>query len=259
MVDYDAVAAAIRSFARERVEAAGADGVVLGISGGLDSTVAAHLLADALGPERVSGLVMPGAPSSPEHMEDARWLCRDLGLRWKELTIEPLVERVGTVTPDPADRLTTGNVRARMRKLLEYRAANRENRLVVGADNRSEYQLGYFTKYGDGACDFRVLSPLYKLEVYDLAEFLGVDERFIEKTPTAELWEGQTDESELGAPYEVIDPVLRELLDRDATVEEAIRRTDADEEIVRRLAELHETSAHKRSMPPGPEVPIERP
>ncbi|MFB6169543.1 MAG: NAD+ synthase [Haloarculaceae archaeon] len=258
MVEYEAVASAIRSFARERVDAADADGVVLGVSGGLDSAVAARLLADALGPDRVTGLVMPGAPSDPEHMADARWLCRDLELRWREHSIEPLVDSVEAVTPAEAGRTTTGNVRARARKLLEYRAANREGRLVVGADNRSEYQLGYFTKYGDGACDFRVLSPLYKLEVYDLAEHLGVDGRFVEKTPTAGLWEGQTDAGELGAPYEVVDPVLRELLDRGASVAAAARRTDTDEALVRRLADRHESSAHKRSTPPAPEVPIER-
>ncbi|MFB6097276.1 MAG: NAD+ synthase [Haloferacaceae archaeon] len=251
-VDWDAVADSIRAFLRERRADAGADGYVLGVSGGIDSALAAVLAAAAVGPENVTGMVLPGAPSNAAHMRDARELIDDLGIGYREADIQPLVEQYRRALPGDLDRLTVGNLRARTRMVLLYEQANAANELVIGPDNRSEYLLGYFTKYGDGAADVCPLGDLYKTEVYALAEHVGLDERFLEKTPTAELWEGQTDEGEIGASYAVVDAVLRRVIDRGQSVEEVAAETDVDREVVADLVEMHRASEHKRQRPPTP-------
>jgi NAD+ synthase len=253
-IDWGAVVEEITAFLRERLDAAGADGYVLGVSGGVDSALAARLAVDAVGPDAVTGLVLPGAPTSDRNTADARDLIDRLGIACGEAGIEPLVEETVAATPGELDRLTVGNVRARARMILLYTRANAENLLVIGPDNRSEYLLGYFTKYGDGAADVRPLGDLYKTEVYDLAAHVDLDDRFLEKAPTAELWEGQTDEDEIGAPYEVVDAVLRRVVEGSETVTDvaADDALDVDEETARGLVEMHRRSEHKRSRPPTP-------
>jgi NAD+ synthase len=152
------------------------------------------------------------------------------------------------------DRVAAGNLQARLRAVYCYLAANRHDLLVLGTTNRSEYLLGYFTKYGDGAADVRVLADHYKTEVSDLARALDLD-AFAAKPPSAELWPGQTDEGELGAAYETIDPVLRSLVDEGRSVAETARLVDADEATVRRFAEMVAATEHKRSPPPTPGRP----
>ncbi|GAB3419973.1 NAD+ synthase [Haloparvum alkalitolerans] len=254
-IDFDDARGTIGSFLRETLAEADADGYVLGVSGGLDSALAAHLAAGALGPDRVLGLVMPGAPSAERHMRDAREVCDALGIDRVEVDIEPIVEAtLADVPAEDRDRVTVGNVRARERMLLSYREANRRNLLVLGANNRSERLLGYFTKYGDGGVDVAALGDCYKTEVYAFARAVGVDERIVGKTPTAELWEGQTDEGELGESYETIDRILRAIVDRGLSVPETAERTDIDEATVREFADMWRGSAHKRAAPPTPGV-----
>jgi len=251
-MDYARVESRVHEFLRERLDAADADGYVLGVSGGLDSAVGVRVAADAIGAENVTGLVLPGDPSSPENMRDARERCDSLGVDYHEADISDLVARFRDGLPHDFSETTTGNVRARARMVFCYEEANATNSLVLGADNRSEYELGYFTKYGDGAVDVAPFADLYKTELYEFAEYLGLPEAFVEKTPTAELWEGQTDEGELGAPYEVIDAVLRRYLDRDRSVDEIAADVDADRDTVERLVGLHEATEHKRRRPPTP-------
>jgi NAD+ synthase len=253
-VDWDTVVVEIVDFLQERIEAAGAEGYVLGVSGGLDSALAATLAVEAVGADDVTGLVLPGAPTHEQNTADARELVEQLGIAYSETDIEPLVDTTAAAMPDDLDKLTVGNVRARVRMLLLYTRANAENLLVIGPDNRSEYLLGYFTKYGDGAADVCPLGDLYKTEVYDLADHIGLDERFVEKTPTAELWEGQTDEEEIGAPYEVIDPVLRRVVEGPETVSDVVAddAVDVDQETAERLVAMHRESEHKRTRPPTP-------
>jgi NAD+ synthase len=239
-------------FLAERREAAGADGYVVGVSGGVDSAVAVTLAVRAVGPERVSGLLLPAAASDAANVADARDLCADLGVDRREVAIDPAVEAVASTYDDAdPDRVVAGNLQARLRAVYCYLAANREDRLVLGTTNRSEYLLGYYTKYGDGAADVRVLADHYKTEVYDLARALDLG-AFAEKTPSAELWAGQTDAGELGADYGTVDPVLRSLVDEDRSPAETARRVDADEATVRRFAETVAATEHKRSPPPTP-------
>ncbi|MEF8809067.1 NAD+ synthase [Natronomonas sp.] len=242
------------SFLEERLPP-GADRYVIGVSGGIDSTVALHLAVEAVGAECVTGLVLPDHPSAPENMKDARDLCERVGAEWREANIAPLVAAYTDRMPYDVDTLSLGNLRARTRMVFLYLEANVHDGLVVGPDNRSEYLLGYFTKFGDGAADVRPLGDLYKTEVYDLAEHVGVDEKFIEKTPTAELWAGQTDEGEIGAKYESIDAFLRAYVDADEGVEEAADSAGVDGETAERLADLVDGSGHKRDVPPTASMP----
>lgn len=253
-VDVADAADRIREFLRERRDAADASGYVLGVSGGLDSAVGVTLAADAVGVENVTGLLMPGAPTDPENTRDARALCEDLGVDCAEHRIEPLVEPAVDALPGEPSKTTVGNVRARVRMVLWYEYANDRDLLVLGADNRSEHLLGYYTKYGDGAVDVAALADLYKTEVRDLARHLDLPEKLVEKTPTAELWEGQTDEAEIGVPYEDIDPVLRAYVDDDRSTAGASAAAGVDEATVEHLVELHEASAHKRRRPPTPGI-----
>jgi NAD+ synthase len=188
-------------------------------------------------------------------MQDARDLCERVDVEWREANIAPLVADYTDRMPYDVDVLSLGNLRARTRMVFCYLEANVYDGLVVGPDNRSEYLLGYFTKFGDGAADVRPLGDLYKTEVYDLAEHIGVDETFIEKTPTAELWAGQTDEGEIGAKYEDIDPFLRAYVDDEEGVEEAADTAGVEMETAERLADLVDGSSHKRAVPPTASMP----
>ncbi|QLC34271.1 NAD+ synthase [Halarchaeum sp. CBA1220] len=250
-LDPARIADAARAFLREYAEESGAGGYVVGVSGGLDSAVGVTLAADAVGPENVRALVLPGAPSDPANMRDARDLCESLGVDWREESIQRQVAAFRETGVD-LDERAVGNVRARVRMVRLYAAANERGLLVLGPDNRSEHLLGYFTKHGDGAVDVAPLRDAYKTEVVALAEHLDLDARFVEKEPTAGLWAGQTDREELGAPYAEIDPVLRCLVDDGLGVEATAARVEAERETVERLAALRESSTHKRRAPPSP-------
>ena len=261
-VDPDRTVDHLVDFLADTRDAADADGYVVGVSGGVDSAVAVTLAGRAVGPERVVGLSLPADPSDPTNVSDARDLCTRLDVDCRELPLAPVVAAVQAVYEDAErgaggsdlDRLTVGNLRARLRAVICYLVANREDLLVLGTTNRSEYLIGYYTKYGDGAADVRVLADHYKTEVFAVARALGLD-RFATKEPSAELWAGQTDEGELGAPYATIDPVLRSLIDEGRSVAETASRLDADEELVARFAAMVAATEHKRTPPPTPGRP----
>lgn len=254
MVEIPRAVETMEAFLAERLTDAGAEGYVVGVSGGLDSTVVTKLAVRAVGPDAVRGLVMPGRPNSEANMADARALCTDLGVEHEDFSIAPVVDAVEGQLPFEPDRLTLGNVRARTRMVLEYAVANERDLLVLGASNRSEGLLGYFTKYGDAAVDVQPMADLYKTEVEAVARHVGLDERFVEKTPTAALWEGQTDEEEIGVDYETVDAVLRRLVDEGLSVGATVAETDADRETVEHLREMWQSSKHKRSRPPSPDL-----
>jgi len=247
----------IVSFVRDTVDDAGVDRAVVGLSGGIDSTLTAHLTVEALGAGQVHGLVMPGEVSRDENMSDAERVAVDLGIEFDVVGIDPIVDAVLDGVPDAAgDRVAVGNARARTRTVLNYLVANHEDALVVGTGNRTEAAIGYFTKYGDGAVDCHPIGNLYKQQVRQLARAVGVSGDIVTKTPTAGLWAGQTDEEELDVDYDTLDAVLALHVDGPLSASATARTLDVPSATVERVRNRHERSEHKRTTPPTPD-PLE--
>jgi len=205
-VDFLFVSKKIEDFIAKKVKGAKAGGVVLGLSGGLDSAVVAALSARALGPEKVLALIMPSPVNSPHDIEDAKALANKLGIYTKTIPLKTILAAFDEHLN--LDKKAQGNLMARIRMSLIYYYANKMNYLVAGTGNKSEISLGYYTKYGDGGCDFLPIGDLLKTEVRELAKSLEIPKRIIEKPPSAGLWAGQTDENELGITYKELDLVL---------------------------------------------------
>jgi len=251
--ELDRVHGHVTDFIAEQVDAAGAEGAVLGLSGGIDSTTVAYLAVDALGAENVRGLVMPGSVNTDENMSDAERVAEELAIEYDVIEIEPIAEAFYDALPAAADeRMAESNVRVRVRAVCNYFAANADGRLVLGTGNRSEALTGYFTKYGDGAVDCNPLGNLYKQQVRQLAAHAGVPHDLVMKTPSAEMWAGQTDEAELGLDYDTLDAVLALHVDGPLSTAATVRALDVTENQVVRVEELYESSKHKRAMPPAP-------
>jgi len=212
----------LTDFIQEVVRGAGYTKVVLGISGGVDSALSAFLSAKALGAENLLALRLPYKTSSPESLAHAQLVIDKLGCHTKTIEITDAVDAILAQHPD-ATPVRRGNVMARMRMINIYDQSASFPGLVVGTGNKTESLLGYCTIHGDGAYDFNPLTDLYKAQVRQLAEELGVPRVIIDKAPSADLWAGQTDEEELGFTYDDMDQVfyllVEEGLPRDACVE----------------------------------------
>jgi NAD+ synthase len=252
----------ITSFIREQYEAAGAGVGVVAISGGVDSSLTSHLAVEALGVENVYGLVLPSEVNREANMSDAERVAGELlGIEYDLIEIDPLVAAFCEANPHVeagddhtgTEQVAVGNLRARIRAVLSYFAANRRNGFVVGTGNRSEAAVGYFTKYGDGAVDCHPIATLYKQQVRQLARHVGVPEELAEKTPSAGLWPDQTDEGELGIEYDTLDSILALHVDGPLPMDATARTIGVDPDVVEKVQRLYEASAHKRNVPPGPE------
>jgi len=235
----------MKKFIADKVEKTGTNGVVLGISGGLDSTTVLKLSIDSLGKEKVHGVIMPESASPEEDMRDARWIAEKWDVEYDEYDIDPIL---ACFPADAEERLPYANLKSRVRGSIEYYVANVENKLVIGTSNKSELLLGYTTKYGDSAVDFLPIGDVYKSDVKKLAKKIDVPERFIEKVPRAGLWEGQTDEDELGHTYKEIDEVLK-CIEAQEPLEKVAEKNGVSEETVRDVKERINNSVHKRKFP----------
>jgi NAD+ synthase len=243
----------IAQFLRAHALAAGSDGVVIGLSGGIDSALVARLARDALGPEHVLGILLPDAAFPPALLEETVEYARTLGIESRTLPIEPVEAAYRAMLPELGDRVSLGNVKARIRMTIEYTIARERHRLVAGTGNKSELLLGYFTKYGDGGVDLLPLGDLYKTDVRAISEELGLPTAIRERAPTAGLWEGQTDEQELGISYEEVDQILFGIEQLRAP-EEIATLTGFPVERVRAIEARVLEFRHKRRLPPVPKV-----
>jgi NAD+ synthase len=224
---------------KTQVRAAKSKGVVLGLSGGLDSCVVAALAKEALGTQKVLGLLLP-CHSQKMDGRDARVFAGKFGIKTKEIDLTGVYDGLIKVLP-AADRMTKANLRPRLRMIVLYYFARKLNYLVCGTSNKSELMAGYFTKFGDGASDILPIGDLFKTQVRKLAVELKIPQPVIAKPPTAGLWPGQTDEKEMGITYPELDDIL-------GRMEKAGKQVLPGAK-VKRVKELVKSSQHKRCKP----------
>jgi len=238
----------IVAFIQRKVDESNTDGVVLGVSGGIDSAVVAYLSVEALGNRRVMGLVMPDGRVTPRgDVDDANTMAQELCMETKFVDIAGIHQSLmKNLEPN---KLAEGNLRARIRMALLYYHANLMNRLVAGTGDKSESLLGYFTKFGDGGVDVLPIGDLYKTEVRKMGEILGISRRIIKKRSSPRLWPGQTAEGELGLAYESIDSFFKEYLDTraEARITSPHRKNFAPE--MQAIVQKYRETSHKRRMP----------
>lgn len=252
-IEPGAAAEVCERFVAATVAAAGARGVVVGLSGGIDSAVAAALAARALGPERVLGVFLPHAQSRPESLQHGREVAAAIGVRTDLLEITPLVAAWEAMQPG-ADALRRGNVMARARMILLFDLSRRDGTLVLGTGNRSEWLLGYTTMHGDAACGLNPIGRLYKTEVRLLAERLALPDFLLRKAPSADLWPGQADEDELGFTYAEADRLLHHWVDEGLGPRQ-LQALGFAPALVRAVRERVLASAFKRRPVPMAEFP----
>jgi NAD+ synthase len=245
-IDEALVRRMLVAFLRQETAKSGHTRVVLGLSGGIDSAAVAALAAEALGPKNVTALFMPYRSSSADSTEHARLVARTFGLALQEVDITAQVDAYFAHTGE-VDRVRRGNKMARERKSIEYDRSWPDG-LVLGTSNKTELLLGYGTRYGDMACDLNPVGDLYKSQLRELAVLLGVPPVVVSKPPTADLWVGQTDESELGFTYADADLILYHLVDRRLGPESLVA-AGFDPKLVRGIRERIRRSHYKRVMP----------
>ncbi len=240
-------------FLRDQLEASGRRGFVIGLSGGIDSAVAAGLAVAAVGADRVRGIMLPYATSSASSLTDARAVADRLCMTVEKVDITPMADAFLADVP-AGERLRRGNVMARCRMVVLYDRSARDDALVLGTGNRTEGLLGYTTMYGDNACALNPIGQIYKTEVRLLAAHLGLPEAVLVKAPSADLWEGQADEDELGVTYAEVDRLLHALVD-DGLGERQLAALGFAPALVARIASRVRAMAFKRRLPPVADMP----
>ncbi|TFG34007.1 NAD+ synthase [Candidatus Thorarchaeota archaeon] len=247
--NYGPVKEILVEFIKDYVKKTGVYGVVLGLSGGVDSSLVAALACEAIGANRVLGILLPvDAEKDAKNVEDAQMLARDLGMQHELFELKHAIKAFDALE---LEKVALGNLTARLRMVTWYAKANQENRLVLGTGNKTELMIGYFTKYGDGGTDILPIGDLYKSNVWDLSRHLGLPEKIVKKIPTAGLWEGQTDEGEIGITYPELDTILFLNLEMRMN-EQQIIDWGISESKVRKVLRMMEHSKHKREPLPKP-------
>jgi len=246
----------VKRFIKSYVKNSGAEGVVLGMSGGVDSNTIAALSALALGGDKVLGLMLPEKETfNPRDIEDAKVVAEKFGVKTQVCDLTLTLEAAYKSIPifDPSERLSKGNIKARTRMIFIYYHANKLNRIVCGSSDKSETMMGYFTKWGDVAADISPLMDLYKTQVRKLAIHIGVPAELANKPSTPALWPNQSAEGELGIRYEILDLVLFGL-ERFMGVEDIAQQVGIDKPQVAKIKSRWLGVEHKRRMPLAPKL-----
>ena len=233
---------------REYIEESGKDGGIMGLSGGIDSSVTAILLSKAT--KNFHILLMPSSSTTKKDMEDTMKIIQIINAedKYTLINIDNITEEFSNDVKT-TDKVIIGNIKARIRMILLYAFAQKMNYLVVGTGDKSEIMLGYFTKYGDGGVDILPIGDLYKTQVRMLGNYLGVPEDIVNKPPSPALWEGQTAEGEIGLDYETIDSILYLRFEEMREIEEIEEMTKTDATKIQKIIKMVKTSQHKR-LPP---------
>jgi NAD+ synthase len=239
-------------FIKEELSKFGFKNGILGLSGGLDSTVCAFLAARALGPKHVVALIMPYKDTFGKDVKDAAEVAERLKLKFQILDISPMVDAYYLNYPTES-RILRGNKIARERMSILYDFSEREKALILGTSNKTELLLGYGTIHGDMACAINPLGDLYKTQIRQLARHMKVPEKILRKKPTAGLWAGQTDEGELGLSYKRIDKILYHMIDLRKSKKDLISAGFPENEI-EKIIGLIKSSEFKRHLPPIPKI-----
>jgi len=251
-LDYEKITNIIEKFLLEKIDKNKSEGLILGLSGGIDSAVLAYICKRSL-TEKTLALIMPDTEITPNYeTEDALKMIALTGIEYKLLDIKPIVKEYSQYL-EPND-WAKGNLRARIRTNILYYYANSKNLLVLGSSDKSEHLIGYFTKFGDGAADLVPIISLYKLQVRKIAEFLGVPKRIIEKKSSAHLWKDHEAEKEIGFSYEEIDSALYCIFDKKLTIEETAATTQIDKLKVEKIYKRYLDTQHKRKSAHNPPI-----
>ncbi len=259
--DQEETAKVISRFIASKVDESNTNGVVIGLSGGLDSSTTAFLCSKSLRNDQILGIIMPTVSTPNQDIEDGIAVAEMLGIEYEIIHVDNLIApfndicihaRGKDLTNTGNLELANANLKARIRMMMLYYHANILNRLVVGTGNRTELLVGYFTKFGDGGVDILPIGDLYKTDVRNLATHLRVPENIIKKAPTAGLWAGQTDEEELGMKYEVLDKLLQMRVDKRMDLVQIAEKLEIPVDEVLRIEMKVKNSEHKLKPAPLP-------
>jgi NAD+ synthase len=252
-LDYHKTVDEISAFIRQVITDAKARGIVIGLSGGVDSSLTAALCVQALGQQNVLGILMPIDFTPHEDMEDAQRLAEKLGIDTQTINIGPICEsffHTLKVSTDAVKKLSRGNIIARVRMIILYYYANLHNYLVVGPSDRSEALIGFFTKYGDGGADFYPCIHLYKTQMRNLAKYLNLPQKIAEKPSSPQLYPGHKATDEIPLAYAELDPLLVGLFDQHLSPQVVSQQSGISIPIIEDILQRFHRSHHKRAFPP---------
>ncbi|MFX0022431.1 MAG: NAD+ synthase [Candidatus Hermodarchaeota archaeon] len=244
-LDFKKIISEIQEWIKNYVSSAKVDGVVVGISGGIDSAVTTTLCVKALGKGSVIGLGLP-CLSNPQDLKDSRMLAENLGIRFIVFDLIEIYNEFMKKSSSliESNKLAIANLKPRLRMMTIYFVGQSLGKYIVaGTSNRTEIAIGYFTKYGDGGVDIEPIGDLYKCEVREIGKILNVPEEIIKKPPSAGLWEGQTDEDEIGLTYEVLDEII-------FRIDNNLALDELNKDNVKKVKEMMKSAQHKLIMPP---------
>ena len=264
-------------FIKEMKNKSNVGGVVIGLSGGIDSTIVAYLLKEAIGSENIYSYHLANSCTPKEDTEHARLIAKLLNISYNEIDIDSISheflnlandnnknnnknnnnnnvnnDNLANYTPSSQNKVVEGNFKARIRMCLLYYFANLKNCLVAGTGNKSELLIGYFTKYGDGACDFEPIGDIYKTQLMKLAKDWKIPKEIIDKPPRAGFWENQTDEDEIGFSYEVLDQLLYLITDKKLKNADILKEMDISSLEIDSVRDKIANNEHKLHSPPSP-------